>query len=715
MKNHSKNFKLIKEWINSQYRDIGFYNMPIPLENSLDKSSCIKIMQERLFGYDSGENYSIKSIPEYLKSDSEVAILAIELYSNNIFEISQSLMSSVDFHELLIQNTNINYVYIFGHSPSSISGNKEFVYKIISHYPSIYKHLSDDLFSDKEILLKVLKKRVFPDRLPLVFSNDKKIVLKLINVISYNQKKGSCWENISYLLTFISKELLNNRDVLIEIYSSIKFCSLKIPDSLKTDEEVVINAVKSYPSHYESLNNNLMSHPKIACEAFKGDKKLFLKYFGKHKIEYSSILEFVESLTKPNRRALNYEDSPKIFEDIVDKLIENKLFVDEIAIHLVSIWPRSINFYKYFKTLNPELKKERSIISLLLNHSVSEDDLSFHSHRKGFKDYITSQNVYENYVLPHHPNDKDLILESFYSAPSIFPNIPNILISNEEIILKTSRLISNEKRNEFLATLPESYSSSKSFILKLLEKNISIDIEDCVFNFASDVLRDDDAFVKEAIKIQPQSIQYSSERIKNDIEFQKHAFRMFRKVRKVLRLKTIKAFRKHNMPYMYGKTDEVLDFEFFVKNCKNLMDNKKFILKYNINLKPWKVWEPWEKIKNYWRNKFQLTEICVDENEHIIIFKKNDIFILLAYLHYSSNPSRFLTDTIGDRIDFIKDISNTNYSPFKIFLLCNSSLSIVKESSEILSLPNDVEYYYVDYNWTFDELEIIQENPASFV
>jgi hypothetical protein len=124
MNNHTVIWKVIKEWINSQYRDTSFSNMPLSIKNRLDKASCIKIMQERLFGYDSDSIYNIKYLPEYLKSDTEIAVLAIELYSNNIFEISQSLMISVDFHKLLIQNPNIDYNYIFGHSSSSIRGNK---------------------------------------------------------------------------------------------------------------------------------------------------------------------------------------------------------------------------------------------------------------------------------------------------------------------------------------------------------------------------------------------------------------------------------------------------------------------------------------------------------------------------------------------------------------------------------------------------------------
>lgn len=585
MNNHTAIWKVIEEWINSQYHDTSFSKMPLSIKNSLDKASCIKIMQEKLFGYDIYNIYDIKYLPEHLKSDTEIAILAIELYSNNIFEISQSLMTCVDFHKLLIQNPKIfyKYEYIFSHSTTSIRGNKEFVNQIISRYPSIYTHLTDELFTDRGILLKVLKKRVFPDRLPLIFSNDKKIVFKLIDVISSNQKKRNFGNGTSYLLTFISKELLINRDILIKLYSSIKYIRMEIPDYFKTDEEVVINAVKSYSSHYKTLNDNLKINPKVAVEAFKGEHELFLKHISQYKFEYSTILEFVKSLVKPTnpKWAREFPNNSDEFEKIADKLVENNMFIDEIALHLVSIWPRDIYFYKYFKILSPELKKDKRIVSLLLHTSVSEKGMTFHRHQEVFKDYVTTQYVFENYIKPYYPDDKEFLLHAMYSAPSLFDGIPEILKSDEEIILSTSRFFLKEKRDQFLESLPDSYSNNKSFILKLLETHFSSDFDDCVFGFSSELLRDDDYFVKEAIKIQPQSIMHSSDRLKNDIEIQKFAFKMFRKVRKSLKIKHEKLRYEFKSPFKEGKTDDVLDLEFLDKHCNKLLNNKKFLLRLN--------------------------------------------------------------------------------------------------------------------------------------
>ncbi len=118
---------------------------------------------------------------------------------------------------------------------------------------------------------------------------------------------------------------------------------------------------------------------------------------------------------------------------------------------------------------------------------------------------------------------------------------------------------------------------------------------------------------------------------------------------------------------------------------------------------------PWENIKNYWREEFCQTEVYTDENEHIIIFKNNNTFIILGYFHYQDCFWMSAREHI-DFIDFIKKLGMESYNPFKIYLLCNCKLSKIKKPNDIFSLPNDVEYYYVDYNSIFNTIEFKLEN-----
>jgi hypothetical protein len=118
---------------------------------------------------------------------------------------------------------------------------------------------------------------------------------------------------------------------------------------------------------------------------------------------------------------------------------------------------------------------------------------------------------------------------------------------------------------------------------------------------------------------------------------------------------------------------------------------------------------PWEQIKNHWRNEFHQTEIYTDEKEHIIVFKSNDTFTILGYLHYNDCFWMSAREH-NDFIDFIKKLGDKSYNPFKIYLLCNCNLSKIKKSNEILSLPNDVDYYYVYYNRFYETIEFKLEN-----
>ena len=107
--------------------------------------------------------------------------------------------------------------------------------------------------------------------------------------------------------------------------------------------------------------------------------------------------------------------------------------------------------------------------------------------------------------------------------------------------------------------------------------------------------------------------------------------------------------------------------------------------------------DTWKLIKSHWREEFNHNEIFTDENEHIIIFKNKEMFIILGYLHINNNFGISASDFI-EFIDFMEKLGKKNYNPFKIHLICNYSLSQTLKSSEILILPGEIDYTYVDYN-----------------
>lgn len=119
----------------------------------------------------------------------------------------------------------------------------------------------------------------------------------------------------------------------------------------------------------------------------------------------------------------------------------------------------------------------------------------------------------------------------------------------------------------------------------------------------------------------------------------------------------------------------------------------------------------WEQIKGHWRNEFHKSEIYTDEDSHIIVFKSNDKYTIIGYLQYNDCFWISARDYI-DFIDFIKNLGNKSYNPFKIYLLCNCHLYKIKKPNEIESLPNDVDYYYVNYNWLDETIKFKRENQT---
>ncbi len=111
---NTNNWAEIQKWIESENTRITFASMPTELLSKLDKTTCIKIMSEKLLGYDN-RNYKIECLPKHIISNPDVGILAIELFHNNIFELPDLLKLSVNFHKSMSQNPNINYEYIFVH------------------------------------------------------------------------------------------------------------------------------------------------------------------------------------------------------------------------------------------------------------------------------------------------------------------------------------------------------------------------------------------------------------------------------------------------------------------------------------------------------------------------------------------------------------------------------------------------------------------------
>lgn len=110
--------------------------------------------------------------------------------------------------------------------------------------------------------------------------------------------------------------------------------------------------------------------------------------------------------------------------------------------------------------------------------------------------------------------------------------------------------------------------------------------------------------------------------------------------------------------------------------------------------------EAWTFIKQKTWDKFPRQQICIDENEHIIVMKRKNNKILIAGLLYSYRV--YDVSYFSEILDFIKELkkrANENWIDADIVLITNFLLANISHFShnEIIELPKDITYYCLYY------------------
>ena len=119
---------------------------------------------------------------------------------------------------------------------------------------------------------------------------------------------------------------------------------------------------------------------------------------------------------------------------------------------------------------------------------------------------------------------------------------------------------------------------------------------------------------------------------------------------------------------------------------------------------------PWETIKKYWITEFNSEIVFSDDEEHILVFKINNEFIILCYLHFYIDRLKGVPKL--DFFDFenfikdVKDFGNKQFENYEIKFLSNRHLAEIKEPDKIKTLPKEIEYYHIEHNDFYNTLKV---------
>ena len=553
----------------------------LPSHYLSDSILITEILRKRLFGYKSS-SYNISYIHDSLKSNHIIARLAIKIDTSNFKEISKDLQDNLNFHYSLIRDSEIDYSDVFAAAPESIRGNRKLVLSLITRHSSIYQYITDDLYSDRDLLFLFLEQKINLKFIPLSFNSDKDIVLKIIdNVSKYDEEKTySSYRvgNINWLLSFISKELINEKEILLKLVFNFKNLPISIPDYLSDDRELMLAVVKNMPEYYRQLSVSLRMDHEIAIESFKGDPQLFLETLGHIKLLPDTMLEFITyifNLRMEDDKDLNsILNGPRIrnslIENIINSLINNNLFNYDITLAIISKWPYRVRFINYYDFIDHQLRKDKRVIEVLIASSDSER----WNIEPSEKYNNSTEFIYENYVLPFFPNDKELVMQIIKKDTTFFHLFPSLLKEDDEIILLALSYASLDDKNNILSSLPYSLRTNKNFFLKMLSQVELTYYDESLLVYAAQQLLDSEEFITEAININPISIKHASNRLKNNIDFQKLAFLNLHKEHFPLNRLT----RKGSNYYYKNKQSKDLEVEFLKLYCQDLLTNRSFCI-----------------------------------------------------------------------------------------------------------------------------------------
>lgn len=366
---------------------------------------------------------------ERLKEDQDIVILAINKYYKNASDyLKKEWLDDKDFMMKFIQRSH--WQAVFKYDVSKWINDKDFMLEAIRNHGeenymvggALLYEVGDNLRDDEDIVLAAIQygtyftenlkyasdklkrdssfmnKAIEIDALSLSFSDsglreNKQSILKAIN----SHRNGD------RALEFASKELKNDRElVLVSVNkygSSLEYAS----DELKNDKEVVMIATKNCGSALAFASDDLRNDMEIVLNAVNTDG-LALYYASD---ELKNNKEIVLSAIKENPRAIQYasEDMKNDREIVLTSLTGN-----EKKLHGVSP----------LRYVSEDMKKDREVVLTA----------------------VKQENEALKYADEVFKNDPEIMLETLFNQKKngscYVPKIGDELANNDEFLSEVS-------------------------------------------------------------------------------------------------------------------------------------------------------------------------------------------------------------------------------------------------------------------------------------
>ena len=297
---------------------------------------------------------SYNYISESLKNNEEILLEAIKISSNFLSQEFNRLNNCDKVFILkIIKLDGKNYNYI----PYKYKSDIQIIFETIKTYPQISQTIFTTFNNNQKIVLEFIKKnwKKYLYQIDNSLKYNKEFLLKLIKINGRHYKfipeifkddeelLIEAIKTFPYCLIYTSKKNKNNKDIILQIYKYSHFVQTNIlqyvSDELKNNKDFVLEVIKNNINDFKYISKELKNDKDFILKILKKNG-LLLRFVHELQNDKECVLESV----KNNSSALQYA-SRKLRNDI--DFISEVIKIDKKTLQYASQKIRNIMHYSH--------------------------------------------------------------------------------------------------------------------------------------------------------------------------------------------------------------------------------------------------------------------------------------------------------------------------------------------------------------------------------